>query len=300
MRTDGESRLIVVAGATGYLGRNVVKSAHARGYRVRALVRDEARLGEARTACDEVFVGEATDKATLAGLCDGADYLFSSLGNRTLARKPDCFAVDFRANMNVLARARDAGVQRVVFVSVLRGRENRGHVPQIEARERVVDALRGGPVPWTVIRASGFFNDMYEILGMARRGRVWIPAGGARFNPIDGADLAEVCLDAVGEPDAVGREIPAGGPDCLSMREIGELAFAALGTPSRVSEIPLWALTAAGRVVRPFNLNVASLILMMAALAAGDACCDAYGEHRLESFFSAAAVSGGDGLTVRR
>ena len=281
--SNGKS--VVIAGATGYLGRYLVKSAHARGYRVRALVRVEGRLGDARRLCDEVFVGEATKPDTLAGLCDGADFVMSSLGNRTLARKPDCFEVDFQGNMNILARAREAGVSQFVFVSVLGGPAFRGRVPQIEARERVVDALRAGSTPWTVIRPSGFFNDMSEFLGMARRGRVWIPGGGARFNPIHGADLAEVCLDSVGRPGSYGREIPAGGPDSLTMHEVGMLAFEALGRPPRISEVPLWALGAAGSVIRPFNSNLASLILMMWALAQGDATCDAYGTHRLKDFF---------------
>jgi uncharacterized protein YbjT (DUF2867 family) len=295
---DGRG-LIVIAGATGYLGRYLVKSAHARGYRVKALVRSEARLADARPMCDEVFVGEATKAETLIGLCDGADFVLSSLGNRTLARKPDCFEVDFQGNMNILARAREAGVSQFVFVSVLGGSAIRNLVPQFEARERVVDALRSGSMPWTIIRPSGFFNDMNEILDMAKRGRVWVPGSAARFNPIHGADLAEVCLDAIGNAGAHGREIPAGGPDCLSMREAGELAFKALGKPPRISAIPLWALRVMGTAIRPFNINLASLILMMWALARSDICCDAYGTHRLENYFREAAAKESGDLAVR-
>jgi len=300
MSPDGAKKIIVIAGATGYLGRYLVKSAHSRGYRVRALVRSEVRLSDARPMCDEVFVGEATRPETLVGLCDGADFVVSSLGNRTLARKPDCFEVDFQGNMNILARAREAAVSQFVFISVLGGSESRSHVPQIEARERVVDALRAGSMPWTVIRSSGFFNDMIEILDMAKQGRVWIPGGGARFNPIHGADLAEVCLDAVGNADAYGREVPAGGPDCLTMREVGELAFKALDKSSRLSTIPLWALGAAGTLIRPFNVNLGSLILMLWALARDDSCCDAYGTHRLWDFFQDAANRNSGDLAVRR
>ena len=181
--SPSDRKLVVIAGATGYLGRYLVKGARARGYRVRALVRSEGRLGDARQMCDEVFVGEATRPETLAGLCDGAAFVMSSLGNRTLARKPDCFEVDFQGNMNVLARAREAGAPQFIFVSVLGGSASRSRVPQIEARERVVDALRAGSTPWTVIRPSGFFNDMSEILGMARRGRVWIRGRGCALQP---------------------------------------------------------------------------------------------------------------------
>jgi uncharacterized protein YbjT (DUF2867 family) len=173
-------------------------------------------------------------------------------------------------------------------------------VPQIEARERVVDALRVGSMRWTIIRPSGFFNDMNEIFDMAKRGRVWIPGGSARFNPIHGADLAEVCLDAIGNAGAYRREIPAGGPDCLSMREVGELAFRALGRPSRIRAVPRWVLRATGTVIRPFNINLASLILMMWALAKDDMCCDAYGTNRLWDYFRGAVDRDRGDLAVGR
>lgn len=287
---SGDKKRIVIAGATGYLGRYLVKSAQAHGYRIRALVRSETRLGDARAACDEVFVGEATKPHTLTGLCDGAAFVVSSLGNRTFKRQPSCFAVDCQANMNILTQARAAGVSQFVFISVLNGAEVRRHVPQIEARERVVDALRGGEMPWTIIRPSGFFNDMAEIWAMAKSGRIWIPSSKAHFNPIHGADLAEVCLKAVNNPAAYHREIPAGGPDAFTMREIGELACESLGKPARISTIPLWLLKVMGNVVRPININLASLILLMAALGADDARCDAYGTRRLRDFFRELAV----------
>lgn len=127
--TASESvKRVLVCSATGYLGRHVVQAAKAEGYRVRALVREEARLGDARGACDEVFVGEATRAETLRGLCDGVDLVISSLGNRTLHRRPTVWEVDYGANRNILARAEEARVGRFVFVSVLRGEEARATV----------------------------------------------------------------------------------------------------------------------------------------------------------------------------
>ena len=68
---------ILIAGATGYLGRRLVKEAHARGHVVRALVRTPERLADAADSVDEVFVGQATDPSTLDGLCDGVDVVIT-------------------------------------------------------------------------------------------------------------------------------------------------------------------------------------------------------------------------------
>ena len=284
----GEGKRVLVAGATGYLGRHTLSVAHERGFRVRALARDAKKLDDLADCIEEVFEGQATQPETLEGMCDDVDIVFSSLGNRTLARRPTCFEVDEQANRNILEVARASGsVKHFVFVSVLRGDAIRTRVPQIEARERVVDDLKRGQLPWTIIRPSGFFNDMSEIFEMARKGRAWLPnAGKVEFNPIHGADLAAVCVDAFGDVDAFGKEIPAGGPDLLTMRRIGELAFEALGREPKISTFPMWTLTAASKVIKPFNVNVASLLAMFTAFAGDDAACDKYGTHHLADFFA--------------
>jgi uncharacterized protein YbjT (DUF2867 family) len=71
---------VLVAGATGYLGRFVVKAFKAKGYWVRALGRSEAKLAPIKELADELFIGEVTDPGSLDGLCDGIDAVFSSVG----------------------------------------------------------------------------------------------------------------------------------------------------------------------------------------------------------------------------
>jgi len=298
--TDGATR-VLVCGATGYLGGYVVKAAKARGYWVRALVRSAERYGDQREMCDDVFEGQATDPATLKGLCDGIDVVITSLGNRTLNRKPDCWDVDYGANRNIVESARQAGVKHFIFVSVFHGDRVRAIVPQIEARERVVDELKAGEMPWTIIRPSGFFNDMSEILQMAHGGSVWVIGTGTQlFNPIHGADLAEVCVDPINDVNSLGREIPAGGPGVLTMREVALAAFEAVGKEPKVRSFPLWALKATATVIKPFNINVASLLFMFMAFSDGDAVADQCGTHHLADFFKElVAASADETLAVR-
>lgn len=292
---------VLICGATGYLGKHLVREAHERGHFVRALVRSPEGLGDVRLLCDDIFVGHATQRETLRNLCEGIDVVVSSLGNRTVRRKPTPFDVDYQANIHLMEEAKKSRADQFVFVAVLRGAEMRGRVPQIEAREQVVDALRLGKLPWTVIRPSGFYNDMSELLEMARKGTVWIPNHGARFNPVHGADFAAVCLDQVGVEASYGREIDVGGPDVVTMRELAELACDALDKPHRIRTFPSWMLSLAGRVIRPFNVNFASLLLMFAAFGRHqDGTCEAYGDHHLREFFEQLVASADEGEVALR
>ena len=71
---------VLVAGATGYLGKFIVKELNSQGYWVRALSRDSQKIAPVRQYVDEVFLGEATQHETLKGICKNIDIVFSSLG----------------------------------------------------------------------------------------------------------------------------------------------------------------------------------------------------------------------------
>lgn len=292
MATTGV-KTAVVAGATGYLGGYVVRALHRDGWRVRALARDAARLDpEVRVACDEVFVGEATDPATLAGLFDAADAAFSSIGIRHFRRHPTYREVDQQANLNLVEAAEKAGVARFVFVSVLHGDDARAVSPLVDAREHVVDRLAASTMRTTVLRPTGFFNDMREIFEMAQKGRAWLVGDGStRINPIHGADLADVVAEVLASPSPpAARNV--GGPDTFTQREIAELAFRILGRPPRTSRVPPWLVTALGYAATPFSPNAGALIRMFALLGRRDGIGQAVGNRRLDTFFGELARAG--------
>ena len=299
--TDGpEKRWVAVAGATGYLGRYVVQRLHEAGFGVRALARDADRLGFARECADEVFIGEATQPETLAGLCEGAEIVISSLGIRAFRGRPTYWDVDLKANLNVVERARAAGARRFIFVSVLHGAETRRRVPQVEARERVVDALRQQGPRWTIIRPTGFFNDMVELLDMARRGTVWLIGDGkSRLNPIHGADLADFIVKTIDNSHDEEAELDVGGPESMSSREIGELAFEVLGKPARFRHVPPGVLRFLGAVTQPFSPNLSNGLKFFALAGSVDATAPPHGTHRLEDFYRSLVDAPTDGADMR-
>ena len=223
---------VLVAGATGYLGRYLCAEYARRGHHVTALVRDSAR---AEGLADVLVEAEATQPETLKGIMDGVDLVVSSLG---ITRQTDGLGyreVDFQANLNLLHEAETAGVKRFAYVHVLNAEAMAG-VPLVDAKAALVEALQASDMPATVIAPTGYFSDMGEILAMAKRGRVWLFGDGSqRLNPIHGADLAAAIADAT---DAGRGWVEVGGPDVLTQAEIAHAAFTALGTRPRITHLP--------------------------------------------------------------
>jgi uncharacterized protein YbjT (DUF2867 family) len=133
-----------------------------------------------------------------------------------------------------------------------------------------------------VIRPTGYFSFFAEILKLERQGRgMVIGSGEARTNPIDEADLAEVCVRAVDEEV---QEVDVGGPDVFTRREIVELAFAALGRPPQVRSLPPRLFRSVARVAKPLNLRLAALLDFGAAVSQVDAVAPANGRRTLDAY----------------
>jgi uncharacterized protein YbjT (DUF2867 family) len=289
-KNETTAKRVLVAGASGYLGRYVVQELRARGHYVRALVRAADKVADLVDQIDEVVVGQVTDPATLRRCCDDIDVVFSSVG---ITKQKDGLTfedVDYRGNANLLDEARRAGVTKFVYVSVFNGPKLR-HLAIVDAHERFVDALKDSGIDYAVVRPTGFFSDMGAYFDMAARGRVYLVGrGDSRINPIHGADLAVICVDAL-EGDA--REIDVGGPQALRVREVADLALAALGKPSSaITSLPLWLARLAVLVTRLFNRHQAELLAFITTMATTDVVAPATGRHTLTVHFADLASRG--------
>lgn len=289
--TDEPAEWVLVAGATGYIGRHIVEALHDAGYRVRALVRNETKLEPVAHACDEVVVGEATDRDSLKGICDGIDVVVSALGLRTLRRRPTANDVDLHANENVLERARDAGVGQFVFVGVLNGKEMMADVPILRPRERFISELKQSGLTWSVIRPTGAFNDGAEIFRFAQRGWAFmLDDGDHRINLIHPADIADVAVRAISDTSLHETEYGIGGPETYSQRELTELAANVLGKRLRPFHLPGWTVDAVATVLRPFNGNAAGFARFFRHTLSKDMVGDPVGHHHLADFYGELAA----------
>ncbi len=275
---------ILVAGATGYLGGFVAWEFKDRGWFVRALARTPEKLDHLTDTVDEVIQGHVTRPETLDGVCDGMDVVFSSVG---ITRQKDGLTfwdVDYQGNKNLLETALQAGVQKFIYISVFNGPQL-PHLDIVRAHEEFVELLKGSGIDYTVVRPTGYFSDLGELLDMARKGRVYLFGDGrSRMNPIHGADLAVSCADAV---DQSNTEIDVGGPQTLTWEEMAGLAFETLRRPVRITRIPGWMMGLVVWLVRLFNRHQGELMAFFATMATTDVVAPVAGTHTLSAQFHA-------------
>jgi uncharacterized protein YbjT (DUF2867 family) len=276
---------IVVAGATGALGREVVRALRDRGNRVRALVRDVAR---ARTLeLDEVHAADALDPGSLIGAFDGATHAFSSVGasvsSQPGAGRASFLGVDVPAHRNLIAAARRAGVRRFVYVSAHTAPEKRD-VAYFRAHAEVEDLLRSSGMRWGIARPTGLFTAFCEYLRLAAKGAVpELGSGTTRTNPIHPADVAEVCADLLQRDRDEARDV--GGPEVLTRHQIVELAFEAVGRPVRVRRIPTAVARVASALAHPFHPRLAEIGQFLAAIHEMDVVAPPFGRRTLAAYF---------------
>lgn len=273
---------VLVAGATGYLGGFVCKEFKERGYSVRALVRSSKNLDGLCGSTDEIVEAQITQPDTLVHVCDGIDAVFSSVG---ITRQKDGLTfrdVDYQGNKNLLELALRAGVKKFVYVSVFNG-PNLRHLDIVDAHEDFVDELKVSGIDYAVLRPTGYFSDMGEVLEMARKGRVWLIGSGAnRVNPIHGADLAAACADAM---EGNAPEIDVGGPQTMTWDEVAELAFDVLEKPTKISRVPSWLMWTIIRLFKLFNRHQGDLLAFFTTMATTDVVAPFTGTHTLEEHY---------------
>lgn len=272
---------ILVAGATGYLGKYILKELKKQGYYTIALVRDSKKLKD--IAIDKIFEAEVTQPLTLKNLCADVDCVISSVG---ITRQKDGLTymdVDYQANANLLQEAKRSGAKKFIYVSVLHGKQMR-ELKMVEAKERFVDELKSSGMEYIIIRPNGFFSDMTEVLNMAKKGSVYLFGDGEyKGNPIHGADLAEFIVNNM---DKSNTELEVGGPQTLTQNQMAQAAFAALSKKEKIMHIPLWIRDLSLKLIRWFSgQKTYGPVEFFMTVMTMDMIAPLYGKYRLSNYY---------------
>ncbi|MDT0341840.1 NAD(P)H-binding protein [Streptomyces litchfieldiae] len=218
--------MIVVTGATGNIGRPLVRALAAAGEDVTAVAR--------RVTAAEVPPGvravpaDLAEPTTLKAALDGADALFLLLAGDLLGPGDD--------PAEVLAAAGAGGVGRIVLLSS-QGAGTRADVPSHSRLAAFEEAVRAAGPDWTILRPGGFHTNAYQWAESIRTARTAAaPFAGVGLPFVDPADIAEVAAAVLREDGHTGRVYELTGPAPVSPRERARAIGEALGAPVRFTE----------------------------------------------------------------
>jgi uncharacterized protein YbjT (DUF2867 family) len=274
---------VLVAGATGYLGKFVLQEFKKQGYQTRALSRSSVKLKTLSKYIDEEFIGEVTNANSLKGICKNTDIVFSSIGITNQKDNRTFMEVDYQGNKNLLEEAIKEGVSKFIFISVFNA-ANMTDLKGIQAKLKFENELKKSGLDYLIIYPNGFFSDMLEYLKMAEKGRGFVFGSGEnKINPIDGEDLAKACVNAATGNE---KEMSIGGPDVFTHNEILATAFDTYGKKLKITKIPMWVRNLLLGIMRFFTSEktYGPIEFFMTVLTI-DLIAPAYGDHHLRDFF---------------
>jgi uncharacterized protein YbjT (DUF2867 family) len=163
---------VLLAGATGYLGKYLTHELLSRNIKTKIIVRD-ARKVTLENENLEIKEAQVTKPESLKNLFDDVQIAISTVG---ITRQKDGLTymdVDYQANVNLIDEAKKSGVKKFIYISVLNGDKIR-HTKGGEAKEKLVDYLKNSGLDYCIIRPNGFFSDMGDFLKMAEVGRIFL------------------------------------------------------------------------------------------------------------------------------
>ena len=224
MMTTVPVPLILVTGATGYIGGRLVPRLLKDGHRVRCMVRDPSRLqGRPWHGSVEIVAGDVLDPASLGTALAGvsvAYYLIHSMGAGAHFEERDLVAA---RNFSTAAKA--AGVQRIIYLGGL-AEPSPALSDHLRSRQQTGEALREGGVPITEFRAGVIVGSNSLSFEMIRYLTERVPIMicprwvYTRTQPIGIRDVLEYLAQSITVPESTGRIVEIGGADVISYGEM--------------------------------------------------------------------------------
>lgn len=238
MNAAAEQRLLVV-GASGHLGRKVLQAARHGARKVRVLLRPGSRLG-AESDGIEIVTGDLLDPASLRLACRDVDAVITTAIGYSRRRPADgSTPTDTEGQQNLIDAARDSGVRRFVFTSVLTC-DRAPEVPHFRDKHEVEQRLARSGLDYVALRPGAFVDQSPDYwAGGLRKGRLdALGDPDVRWSYVHTDDLARFLVAAVELPADSPRVIDVGCDRPVSMREVAAALSLLLQRSIRVRSLP--------------------------------------------------------------
>jgi uncharacterized protein YbjT (DUF2867 family) len=259
---------ILVTGANGYIGGELIPELQERGYSLRLMVREIKPIHRKRWLNSEIVEADVFDQISLKDALKGIDtvyYLIHSLhlrGNKILETE------NIAAN-NFRMAAEEMGVKRIIYLGGL-GEENEQLSPHLTSRDRTAKELAKGPIPLTYLRAAviiGSGSVSFTIINqLVSKCPIFIfPCwASSKCQPIAIRDVIKYLVGCLEVEETSGKTFHIGGPDVITYSQMIRIQAITnhkkrIFINSSLSSISLYARIAS--LITPSNYNITKTLM---------------------------------------
>src|SRR5918996_653981 len=251
--------VVLVTGATGFLGRRVVHELLEHNYEVRCLVHSPGRERIFPPRSVDVHYGSVTDPDALASAFQGVDHVVHLVAVVRQRKGSTYSQINHQGAANVVEAAKQAGgVKHFVEISNI-GAANNPRFPFLYSKWQAEQEVINSGLPYTILRPSLIFGEGDEFINaLAALVKAFplvpvVGLGRNRLQPIAAEDVGRCIALTLAREDLNGRTIEIGGPEQLSYNQIVDLVARAMGKRRLKVHLPVFLM----------RLNVAMMELTL-------------------------------------
>lgn len=212
--------MYLITGATGSLGRRIVRQLRTNDQPVRAFVRLNSHFGELEDRGAEILIGDLKQERDIIKACRNVQYIISSHGSGN-----DALALDYRANIDLIDQAVANDVKHFVFISVLGVDRGYQDSATFKAKREIEKYLMRSGLNYTILRPSGFANNIIPLAERFRDTGIYFSIGDQkhRSSIVSTDDLAKIAIASTQNEAAINQVFAVGGPDILKREDIARI-----------------------------------------------------------------------------
>ena len=243
---------ILVVGATGTLGRQVVKKALDEGYEVRCTVRPRQNPADFLRDWGATTVQmDLTDPTSIPAALVG---IHTVIDCSTARPEESTNVVDWEGKVALIQSAQAMGIQRYIFFSIMHC-DKHPEVPLMNIKKCTEEFLEQSGLDYTIFRPTGF---MQAIIGnyavpILEEKPVWGTRDNTKTAYLDSMDAAKMTMASLRAPEAIGKTLPMAGPRGYTTEQVVRLCETLADCDAEVRDVPVWVLKATRGVLKSFQ-----------------------------------------------
>jgi NADH dehydrogenase len=269
--------MILIIGASGFLGREVAKLLLSKGEQVRLLMRTPAKVEDLKQAGAEVIQGDLIDPPSLARACKGVDQVLAAAHSLLGKGRYKSEAVDDAGHRSLIDAAKAAGVAHFVYMSMLGVSPD--HPFDFARRKYAIEEyLTASGLSYTILRPSWYMEQNVHLFNgksILEKGKTSLLGKGTKpRNFVAVRDVAQFAVRALMDAKLNNRTIDIGGPQNATNNQVAELYGNTAGVTPKISHMPPFMAKAMSLMLKPVQPGV-SRIMYLSSLP-DEAFCETF------------------------